>query len=79
MYEFPLEYWRPWILFPIGRGIGLLFMIDKKTKEKEISLFARMLIDVDLACAIPEKILIQGRDFEFFILVELENCPSFCG
>lgn len=50
-----MEYWRPSILYAIGRGIGSPLKIDRKTLDREIGFFARVLIDVDLAKNIPEK------------------------
>lgn len=65
-------------MYSIGRGLDTPLKIDKKTIEKEIGLFARILIDVDLAHQIPERLLIQRKELEFFVFVEVENCPSFC-
>lgn len=37
-----------------------------------------MLIDVDLARQLPERILIQREEVEFFIFIDIENCLDFC-
>lgn len=65
-------------MYSIGRGLGTPLKVDKKTFDKEIGLFARILIDIDLARQVPERMLIQRKDLEFFIFGEIENCPSFC-
>lgn len=78
IYELSMEYWKPDFLYDIAKGIGTPLRIDKKTLDKELGLYARILVDVDFAKEIPEQILIQRKDFEFFVYIEYERCPSFC-
>lgn len=62
IYDFPLEYWRPSNIYYIAKGDGLPLKIDERTLAKENSLYARMLIGVDLAEELPERILVKKNN-----------------
>lgn len=78
IFNLPLEYWRTSILFGIARGVGIPLQIDRKTITKEFGLYARILVDVDLARELTEQILVTRRNFEFFVSIEYEKCPRYC-
>lgn len=67
IFDSPLEYWRPSILFGITRGIGLPLKIDRRTLNKEFGLFARVLVDIDFTKYLPDEILVTRRNKEFFV------------
>lgn len=78
IFGLSLEYWRPSLLFDISKGVGMPLRIDDKTLKKELGIYARILVDIDFARDLPEKILVQHNDNEFFVNVEYECLPMFC-
>lgn len=50
----------------IAQATGLPMKIDKMTLEKTNCLFARILVDIDLANPLPEKVLAKRRSLNFF-------------
>ena len=48
IYNFPLEYSRPRVIFSISRGIGTPLSLDDHTMKKNRGLFVRVLVDIDL-------------------------------
>lgn len=69
-------------LFDNAKGVGTPLKIDKKTLDRELGMYTWILVDVDFANDLPEQILIQRKNFEFFVYIEYEKCPSFsrnCG
>lgn len=73
-----IEYWQTIILYNIARGCGLPLKIDRKILDVENGLDARILVDVDMAAMLPEKILVKRKNFNFFIGVIYENFPRYC-
>lgn len=78
IYDLPIEYWRPSMLFSIPRGTGLPLKIDEKTSAIEHGLFARVLVEIDLAGSLPERILVKRRRLNFFVNITYEKLPYFC-
>lgn len=72
------EYWRPRILFAIARGIGIPLSLDDATINKSLGHFARVLVDLDLAAPIRDKILVERKDFTFLVGIDYERLPLFC-
>lgn len=78
IFGLSLEYWRPTLLFDIAKGIGMPSQFDEKNVNKELGLYARILVDIDFVHGLPEKILVQQRDCKFFVSIEYEKLPTFC-
>lgn len=68
-----MEYWCPINLFCIARAVGHLLKIDRMTLEKENCMFERVLVDVDLANTLPEKVLVKRKQMNFFVDIFYEK------
>lgn len=88
IYNLPLEFRKQQTLFNIGSGIGLPLKIDPHTISLYQGIYARILIEVDMARPLPDRILITKRnqnnqnDFEFFVNLMYESLPKYyqqCG
>lgn len=56
--------------------------IDEKTFGLEIGLFAWVLVDVNLACRLLERILVKWKDMNFFVSIVYEKLSELrekCG
>lgn len=62
----------------ITAGVGAPLRVNGKTLQMELGFFAKVLMDIDFLREILDRILVQRRDFEFFVGIGYENCPSFC-
>lgn len=51
---------------------------DQKTLGMEYGMFARILVHLDLASQLPEKILVERRELNFYVRIEYEKMPEFC-
>ncbi|KAF9620425.1 hypothetical protein IFM89_012602 [Coptis chinensis] len=61
------QYWDYEILMSVARGVGNLVGVDKHTLNREFSFFALVLVEIDLANPIPDKILVEeGESKSFF-------------
>lgn len=84
IFNLPLEFRKKQNLFNIGSGIGLPIKIDPHTISLYQGIYARILIEVDMARPLPDRILITKRnqnsqnDFEFFVNLTYESLPKFC-
>jgi len=74
----PLEYWRPWAIFSITRGIGTPLYLDDHTMKKIGFFFSRVLVDIDLLSLLPNHLLVEHSGFTFIADVEYEWLPPFC-
>lgn len=72
-----MDYWNLAFLFDISKGVGTPLQIDKKTLNKELGLYARVLVDVNLAKELPEQIYFRKRTLSSFF-IEYKRCPRFC-
>jgi hypothetical protein len=76
------EYWRPKILFAIASSVGTPICTDaasvKSPFDRPFSHFARVLVDMDLKTNLRYKVLVERKDFAFFVDLEYENMPDFC-
>jgi len=82
IYGLSQEYWRPKILFAIASSVGTPICIDsaisKPMVERTFGLFARVLVDIDLSQDLRYKVLVERKDYAFFVDFEYENLPDFC-
>ena len=76
------EYWRPKIIFAIANGVGTPICTDtassKPMMDRTFGHFVRVLVDVDLAQELRYKVLVERKDFAFFVEFEYENLPEVC-
>lgn len=76
------EYWRPKILFAIANGVGTPICIDaassKPMVERTFEQFARVLVDMDLSQNLRYKVLVERKNYAFFVNFEYENLLDFC-
>ncbi|XP_026417366.1 uncharacterized protein LOC113312848 [Papaver somniferum] len=73
-----LEYWDEKTLFKISRAIGNPIKVDAATLNYESGYYAKVLIEIDLAKSIPNKLWIVTRYGAFSQGVTLKNLPKFC-
>jgi hypothetical protein len=76
------EYWRPKILFAIANSVGTPICTDsastKPLVDRTFGHFARVLVDMDLTQQMHYRVLVERKDFAFFVEIEYENIPSYC-
>jgi hypothetical protein len=76
------EYWRPKILFAIASSVGTPICLDsfsnKPMLERSFGHYARVLVDVNLSQEMRFGVLVERKDFAFFVDIEYENLPDFC-
>ncbi|KAF6134137.1 hypothetical protein GIB67_013534 [Kingdonia uniflora] len=73
-----VEFWEVETLMFLGRTLGTPIQIDQSASTMEFGYFAKVLIDIDLAVPIPNKILVEVVDGNFWQRVELGSTPKFC-
>lgn len=77
------EYWRKRIIFAIASSVGTPICVDSITSkpaiERTFGHFARVLIDIDLSKELRYEVLVERRGYAFFVELEYENLPDFCG
>lgn len=76
--QLPQEYWGKQTLLEIASGLGTPITIDDATLNKRFGLFARILIDVDMAKKLFESIIVEREGYALTILVQYEKYPPFC-
>jgi hypothetical protein len=82
IYGLSQEHWRPRILFAIASNIGTPICTDsastKPMIERTFGHFSRVLVDMDVSQVPRYKVLVERKDFVFFVEFEYENMPDFC-
>ncbi|XP_026410342.1 uncharacterized protein LOC113305535 [Papaver somniferum] len=73
-----LKFWKEKILFTICKEIGTPIKIDIATAQCEFGYYANVLVEVDFARQIPNKIWINTKYGGFFQDVLIPVCPKFC-
>ncbi|KAF6157176.1 hypothetical protein GIB67_041637 [Kingdonia uniflora] len=68
------EFWEVDSLMVLGRTMGTPIHVDRTHSDFEY--FAKVLVDIDLAEPIPNKVLVEVEDGDFWQKVEL--LPKFC-
>jgi len=76
--QLPQEYWGRQTLFEIASGLGTPITIDEATQNKRFGLFARILIDVDMAEQLFESVIVEREGHAMTIMVQYEKRPLFC-
>jgi len=72
------EYWRKKTLFEIAGALGTHLALDEATSKRTFGHYARVLIEVDLTLELRERILVERKDFDFYVDVEFQKLPPFC-
>lgn len=76
----PLHVWNPHTFHCITASLGSLKKVDKETVEGDCLLFARLLVEVEDVCNIPEAIVagIGGVKYKIYIVAEsaIPTVPS---
>ncbi|KAM1514066.1 hypothetical protein ACFX11_025890 [Malus domestica] len=62
----------------IARGVGTPLQLDRATKERLYGYYARVLVDVDLACDLPHSIMVERDSHGFPVDIIYENLPPKC-
>ena len=82
IYGLSQEYWRPKILFAIANVVGTPICTDSPTSkpmmDRTFSHFVKDLVDMDLSQKLRYKVLVEKKDFAFFLEFEYENLPEIC-
>ncbi|XP_026419616.1 uncharacterized protein LOC113315568 [Papaver somniferum] len=73
-----LEYWDEETLFTIIRAIGTPIKVDAATLQYQSGYYAKVLIEIDLAKTIPNKLWIITKYGAFSQGVTLTKIPKFC-
>ncbi|XP_026442647.1 uncharacterized protein LOC113342267 [Papaver somniferum] len=79
--QFPglsLEYWDEETLFTISRAIGTPIKVDAATLQFQSGYYAKVLIEIDLAKSIPNKLWIITKYGAFSQGVILTKLLKFC-
>ncbi|XP_026396869.1 uncharacterized protein LOC113291562 [Papaver somniferum] len=77
-YGLSLEYWDEEILFKLSRALGNHVKVDDATLNYQSGYYARVLVEIDLAKTIPNKLCIITKYGCFSQSVVLTNLPKFC-
>lgn len=78
IHDLPPEYWGKKNLFNIASGVGVPLKFDEKTIKLEKGVYARALVDVDLALPLPESLLVEREEVSFYVKISYEELPDFC-
>ncbi|XP_026384947.1 uncharacterized protein LOC113280550 [Papaver somniferum] len=73
-----LEYWDEETLFKLSRALGVPVKVDDATLNYQSGYYARVLVEIDLAKTIPNKLWIITKYGCFSRSVVLTNLPKFC-
>ncbi|XP_026454556.1 uncharacterized protein LOC113355818 [Papaver somniferum] len=73
-----LEYWDEQTLFTICRALGTPVKVDETTLNYDNGYYARVLMNIDLANKIPNKLWIKTKFGGFMQSVMLAKPPKFC-
>ncbi|KAL5725776.1 hypothetical protein ACHQM5_008882 [Ranunculus cassubicifolius] len=76
--KLPLEFWDVESVMAIGRALGYPIKVDEATIKKWYGFYALVLVDIELTKPIPEQILIEHADGEFWQDVVITKLPKFC-
>ncbi|XP_026446720.1 uncharacterized protein LOC113347282 [Papaver somniferum] len=78
IYDLSYEYWRSKTLFEISSTLGDPLYIDKATLIRSFGLYARVLVEIDLAKPLLYEVLIERNGYSFFVSIDYEKIPSYC-
>ena len=78
LHSIPWEYWDEELLLSIGKTIGIPLDVDHASLRRDLCLYCRVQIDVDLQFPLPPKVLVERDGFSFEVNVSYEKLPDFC-
>ncbi|KAF6167558.1 hypothetical protein GIB67_031759 [Kingdonia uniflora] len=73
-----VEFWEVEALMSLGRTLGTPIQIDHSSSTMDFGYFAKVPVDIDLAVPVPNKILVEVDEGDFWQRVELGSTPKFC-
>lgn len=73
-----LEFWSESILFKICEEIGTPNKIDEATAKCDVGYYANVLVEVDFASSVPNKVWIGTKYGGFFQEISIPDCPKYC-
>ncbi|XP_026411040.1 uncharacterized protein LOC113306302 [Papaver somniferum] len=73
-----LEFWSEKILFKICKEIGTPIKLDEATTKCEVGYYANVLVEIDFANTVPNKIWIGTKYGGFFQSISIPACSKFC-
>ncbi|XP_026417249.1 uncharacterized protein LOC113312726 [Papaver somniferum] len=73
-----LGFWSESILFKICKEIGTPIKIDEATTKCDVGYYANVLVEVDFASSVPNKVWIGTKYGVFFQEVSIPDCPKYC-
>ncbi|XP_026455748.1 uncharacterized protein LOC113356753 [Papaver somniferum] len=72
------ELWTERSLLSIGKAVGNPIVVDQRTLNLEFGSYASVLVDVDFAKHISDRILLTAGGRTFWQYVEIPKHPKFC-
>jgi len=78
LMQLPQEYWGKQTHFEIASSLGTPLTIDEATQNRRFGLFARILIDVNMAEKMFESIIVEKEGHALTVMVQYEKYPLFC-
>ncbi|KAH6805004.1 hypothetical protein C2S51_029835 [Perilla frutescens var. frutescens] len=79
VYSLLFEYWHNEVLMGIARAIGTPLKIDGNTVHGTVGHFARILVEIEMSMQPQNSVMIDRGDASFFVDLDFENLPPFCG
>ncbi|XP_026384019.1 uncharacterized protein LOC113279544 [Papaver somniferum] len=73
-----IQYRKEDILMSMGREIGRPIHVDATTLKKEIGYYASILVEIDLANVIPNKVVFESKYCNFEQETRVSKFPKFC-
>ncbi|KAF6153103.1 hypothetical protein GIB67_034825 [Kingdonia uniflora] len=73
-----LEYWSPTNLMALGKALGTPIRVDNSTRHREFGVYARVLIEIDFAKTIPQRIYYEDEGVEVWQPIQIVEYPKFC-
>ncbi|KAK9941652.1 hypothetical protein M0R45_007352 [Rubus argutus] len=78
-WDLGFAFWEDQTLFEIANGVGTPLKIDPRTKNREVGLYARLLIDVDFSKPTLSQLSVTRANGEKVLIgIEYENVPIIC-
>ncbi|XP_026417564.1 uncharacterized protein LOC113313055 [Papaver somniferum] len=73
-----LEFWSEQILFKICQELGTPIKIVAETAKYDVGYYANVLVEVDYALPIPNKVWIGTKYGGFFQEISIPDCSKYC-
>ena len=77
-YGLTLDYWHTDILLAIAKGVGVPLRIDQATANKDLGIYARVLVEVDFSKDLRYELNIERTGACNKIDVAYEDLPKHC-